>query len=457
MRGIITPPQGVCALHCCTTPEGSSTGCMVKMTGWMLKTETGKRLKAQLLKHTAYASRPKMADEAVKLLAYVASRTNKNTDGIGVGVHHHLIRNRFRGGVAAVRECKQALFELGLLEVTRDPLPGVQFTHYRATDRMVDAYESALPEERQLLGYEGNLCKGADAEKRRRRRLKALALTDPFCRAHELLCCSVEVGWSWAKDEDYRQDEPGEVTTALDILGHLTRVDFDTVKRGKKSSRLFHPLVNFPSTLRSQLHTKERIYAGEVDIRACWPTFLPAQLLDLNKDGDEAFKTECAKWQEAFCKPGEENDPRKAILKDTGLSISQKVLKECLNKYLNGSIQVTERKDRAVSLRYKTLDAWFARAYPRMHKAWKVAKPETLGEKIGHNFETPLMTHSSLYEYAEEKGIMLYYQYDGFGVFARPEDKANLKELLEGLCRLMTEISEKKLGVPIVVRSKLVD
>lgn len=428
---------------------------MVKMTGWMLKTEAGKRLKAQLLGHAAYASRPRMADEAVKLLAYVASRTSKNTDGIGVGIRHHLIRNRFRGGVAAVRECKQALFELRLLEVTADPFAGVQVTHYRATDRMMDAYKSALPEERQLLGYEGNLCKGADAERRRRRRLKALALTDPFCRSHELLCCSVEVGWSWAKDEGYRQGKPGEVATALDILGHLTRVDFDPIKCGKKSSRLFHPLVNFPSSLRSQLYTKELIYAGEVDIRACWPTFLPAQLLNLNKDGDEAFKAECAKWQDAFCDSS--NDPRATILKETGLPISQKALKECLNKYLNGSIQATERKDRVVSLRYKTLDAWFARVYPRMYKAWKVAKPETLGEKIGQNFETPLMVDGRLYDYADAHGIMLYYQYDGFGVFAHQGKKEAHKGVLAGLCRLMTDISKEKLGVPIVVRLKLID
>jgi hypothetical protein len=428
---------------------------MVKMTGWMLKTETGKRLKARLLEHVAYASRPKMADEAVKLLAYVASRTSKNADGIGLGVSHHLIRNRFRGGVGAVRECKKALFELGLLEFTAEPEPGVQFTHYRATEMMVDAYNAALPEERQLLGYKGNLCQGADAERRRRRRLKAHAIKDPFCRTHELLCCSVEVGWSWATAEDYKEEEPGEVSTALDILGHLTRVDFDRIKRGNKSNRLFHPLVNFPSTLRRQLFTKERLYAGEVDIRACWPTFLAAQLLKLNPDASEALKAECAKWQEAFC--NEEEDPRVTILKEAGLSISPKVLKECLNKYLNGSIQSTEKKGRTVSLRYKALDKWFACAYPRMHRAWKAAGPDTLGEKIGRNFETPLMVDGRLYDYADAQGITPYYQSDGFGVFALPGKKEALEEVLAGLCRLMRDISKEKFGVPIVVRLKLVD
>ena len=43
---------------------------MVKMTDCMLKAETGKRLEALLLQHVTYALRPKMADEAVKLLTY---------------------------------------------------------------------------------------------------------------------------------------------------------------------------------------------------------------------------------------------------------------------------------------------------------------------------------------------------------------------------------------------------
>ncbi len=43
---------------------------MAKMSGWMLKTETGKRLEGVLLEHHAFATRPKMADEAVKLLSH---------------------------------------------------------------------------------------------------------------------------------------------------------------------------------------------------------------------------------------------------------------------------------------------------------------------------------------------------------------------------------------------------
>ncbi len=433
---------------------------MAKMSGWMLKTETGKRLKGVLLEHHAFATRPKMADEAVKLLSHLASHTINQANGKGHGLSYHDIRNRFRGGKGTPKACKAALLELGLLEVAAKHIPGTPFnegrnTRYRVASKVMKAYQKALEEERLVLGCDGVLCKGANAERRRRRRLKAQSLKDPFCRAHELLCCSVEVFWDWYRDEEFKRSAPGAVETALDILGHISRVDYDPIKRSKKKSRLFHPLVNFPSLLRGQLFTRELIYAGEVDIRACWPTYLPAQLLQLDENPDEALKAECAKWQEAFCDEG--NDPRTTILKETGLAISHKEMKDCLNKYLNGSLQASEKKDRDVSARYKALDGWHARTYPRMHKAWLAAGPDTLGDKIGRNFETPLMTDGRLYDYADSKGIMLCYQYDGFGVFARMEADYYLKDVLAGLCRLMTNISKEKFGVPIVVRAESMD
>lgn len=424
----------------------------------MLKTESGNHLKGLLLGHAAFTTRPKLADEAVKLLSYLARLTRNQVDGRGQGLSYHDLRNRFRGGKGAPKACKKALFELGLLEVAAKPIQGTPFsegrnTRYRVADKVMKSYQKAVREEWGVLGHKGSLCKGTKVELRRRRRLKALKLKDPFCRAHELLCCSVEAGWSWIEDEDFIRKNPGAVDTALEILGQLSRVDFDPIRRGKKSSRIFHPLVNFPSSLRSQLYTKELIYAGEVDIRACWPTFLSAQLLELNTDADEALKAECAKWQEAFC--DEKKDPRTTILKETGLAITQQELKECLNKYLNGTIQAAERKDRTISSRYRGLEEWFSCAYPRMHRAWKAAGPDTLGEKIGRNFETPLMADGRLYDYADSKGVMFFYQYDGFGVFAHPGKKEALQEVLAGLCRLMHAISEEKFGVPIVVKQEI--
>jgi hypothetical protein len=87
-----------------------------------------------------------------------------------------------------------------------------------------------------------------------------------------------------------------------------------------------------------------------------------------------------------------------------------------------------------------------------MHKAWEATGPSNLAYKIGLNFETPLMTDPRLYDFAEKNEVKFFYQYDGFGVFAHQGRKADHKDVLAGLCRLMSEISEKKFGVPIVVK-----
>ena len=63
-----------------------------------------------------------------------------------------------------------------------------------------------------------------------------------------------------------------------------------------------------------------------------------------------------------------------------------------------------------------------------------------------------MMTDPELYDFAEKNGITLYYQFDGFGVFAHPEKQEALKDILAGLRRLMTKISTKKFEVPIVVK-----
>ena len=65
------------------------------------------------------------------------------------------------------------------------------------------------------------------------------------------------------------------------------------------------------------------------------------------------------------------------------------------------------------------------------------------------------MTDPRLYDFAEKNEVKLFYQFDGFGVFAHPGKKAALKKVLAGLCRLMSDISAKKLEVPIIVKQEI--
>lgn len=418
---------------------------MKQRSHWMLGTDAGERVKALLLTHPAYQNEPGMVSDTFKLLEWIAERTigaDKGEDDWGIPTKK--LQNAFRRGEQRHTAFKKALVDLGLIKMTKQyvapgPVTKGSVARYRLNESFRAAYlESAEswtppPEDRSKL-----------VRKRTRRIREAQGIVDAFSRTHEVLSCTVKMDWEAAPKGGER------VAIARAIMGKLERVEFDRIENDGESSRLYHPLVNFPKELRKHLWAGDKVYAGEVDVRACWPTFLAEQLRRLNPDCTAAFKAECKEWTNAFC--NKRKDPRKTILQETGLPITISEIKDCLNKYLNGSLQAALRNRRKVSPKYTALDDWFASRYPLMHRTWEAEGPSSLAYEIGLNFETPLMTNSRLYEYAEAKGVLLYYQFDGFGVFARPEDKANLKVVLDGLCRLMTEISEKKLGVPIVVR-----
>lgn len=447
-------------MRCCIRRICLSTGIVARREQWIHDTDAGKRLVERLQSHPSFEAEPEMAKRAVELLSSIACRTSSSNKGGDYGIPYKDFQNRFRDGMLTAKTYMTALKALGLLELSLAPIPKTRFnpgrvSHFRVHQSVISAYHEARMEERLNLGFDGKLCKGAKARRRSRRRKKATSIKDAFCRVHEGLCCSVEVDWDW--DETFMKEEAEKMKTAVGILGQLTWVDFDPIKNNGQQSRLFHPLANFPKEVRKHLKVGRLRYRGEVDIRACWPTFLAAQLLKLNPDASEALKAECAEWQEAFCKPGEKNDPRIAILKETGLKIDVKELKSRLNEYFSGYLQSSGQKGWKPPLKHKAIDEWFAKTRPAMHKAWQASGPKKLAYQIGLNFETPIMADRRLYDYADKRGVMLYYQYDGFGVFAPRGKKEARKGVLAGLCRLMTKISEKKFGVPIVVRWELLD
>jgi hypothetical protein len=411
----------------------------------MLGDEAGVRVKALLLTHPVYQKEPGMVSDTFKLLEWIAERTigaEKGDDDWGIPTKR--FQNAFRRGRQRHTAFKAALVDLGIVKMTKQyvapgPVTKGAVARYSLNATFKEAYLEAAaswtppPEDRGKL-----------VRKRGRRIREAQAILDPFSRTHEVLSCIVEMDWDVVPKSGER------LAIAKAIMGKLKRVDFDRIENDGESSRLYHPLGNMPKEFRRGLCAVNKVYAGEVDVRACWPTFLAAQLRDLNQDGSEAFKAECKEWTEAFC--DEKEDPRVIILRETGLPITPSKMKDCLNKYLNGSLQAALKNRRKVSARYTSLDVWFASRYPLMHNAWEVKRPSSLAYKIGLNFETPLMTDSRLYDYADKNRISLFYQFDGYGVFARPEDRTNLKVVLAGLCRLMRDISKEKFGVPIVVR-----
>ncbi len=446
-------------MRCCIRLILPSTGLVQREEQWILKTAAGQRLVERLLVHPFYHAEPEMAKRGVEFLTSIARRTARGKPAKDWGIHHKDIENHFRRGERPHGLYKEALYELKLLEQAvapvKTPTPGKgKVTRYRVHESVIDAYHEARWEQRDKLGFGDKLCQGASARKRSRRLKAAEAIEDRFCRAHEVLCCTVEVDWLW--DEAFLRERLQKVDTALDAIAELAAVDFDPVVNDGKRSRLYHPLAGFPKEVRKHLRAGDRVYRAEVDIRACWPTFLGAHLLKLHGDSNEALKAECIKWQEAFCKAGDENDPRIGIKNETGVKFRDGELKARLNEYMSGYLQSSDNKGWKPPSKHKAIDDWFAKTNPEMHKAWKAAGPKKLGSQLGLHFETPLMTDSRLYDYADEHSITLYYQYDGFGVFAQPGSQEALEEVLAGLCRLMRDISNERFGVPIVVRYEVV-
>ena len=446
-------------MRCCIRLILPSTSSVQREEQWIRKTAAGQLLVERLLTHPLFRAEPEMAKRGVEFLTSIARRTARGKPAKDWGIYHKDIENHFRKGERPHLAYKQALRKLQLLKVAAEPrrprTPGTgKVTQYSVHESVIDAYHEARIQQRRKEGFGDKLCKGDNARKRSRRLKAAEAIEDRFCRAHEVLCCTVEVDWLW--DESFISDERRKVGTAIDVLAELASVDFDPVVNDGNRSRLYHPLAGLPKEVRKHLRVGDRAYRAEVDIRACWPTFLGAHLLKLHGDSNEALKAECIKWQEAFCKPGDENDPRIGIKNETGVKFRDGELKGRLNEYMSGYLQSSDNKGWKPPAKHMAIDDWFAKTNPEMHKAWKAAGPKKLGRQLGLHFETPLMTDSRLYDYADEQGITLYYQYDGFGVFAQPGSQEALEKVLAGLCQFMRDISAKKLGVPIVVRWELI-
>jgi len=444
------------ALISCNQPYEPSTGWMGGKRDLILNTAASSRLQELMASHPAFSREPKMKVEAVKFLVKLAEEP-KNW-GKDLGLSYKRFKSAFQGGKTSHATFKKALMELGLLDLSKQyiapvKIPGVKLppsaswgavAHYRITEKFKEYYREAGREAACKFDGRDSIRIKEFVKKRSRRLLKARKIIDAYSRHHEVLACTVDADWGNFDADQKTVDE------ACAILVRIATSDYPAVRNDGKKCRLHHPLASFPSELRKHLRVEDRVYYGEVDIRACWPTFLAAALLRLNKDADTALRTECDKWQKMFC--AAHPHPRQVISDEMPLPMTSEAIKEALNKYLNGVLQTAEMNNWKVSPEYHALDEWFSSAYPSMHKAWRTAGPDKLGDVIGKSFETPLMTDPELYDFAESNGITLYYQYDGFGVFAKPGRQEALEAVLANLCRLMSKTSKDKLGVPIVVQ-----
>lgn len=424
---------------------------MKNKVDWMLDTKAGESLLNLLLSDSVFSEEPKMATKALELLVDIYGRIPNSKQDYDWGISYKEFQNTFRGAKNNSKFVK-ALIKLGLLELTQKKVAPSPFSkgrtnRYRFTKRFKDAYYKSVRENEELYNPEELLCVRKLGKKRTRRLREAQKIMDVFQREHEVLSCTVEVDMVRLRKES----ESSKKDQALAIVGQLRRVEIKVSEPNSESSRLYHTLANFPSIFRKYLRVGDKRYCAEIDIRACWATYLAAQLMHKEPSND-ALKAECVKWQEMFCDPSK--DPRQTIKEESRLSVTTGDIKDTLNKYLSGYTEIKAGEHRTLKPVYSVLDDWFANRYPAMYTAWKKAKPSKFGRLVGIKFETPLMTDPRIYSLAKKQDVILCYQSDGFGIFASPMSKSELEKILVSICELMQDISIKKFGVPIVVKTE---
>ena len=80
---------------------------------------------------------------------------------------------------------------------------------------------------------------------------------------------------------------------------------------------------------------------------------------------------------------------------------------------------------------------------------------EGTGCCISEEYEGPLMLDPDLYALAGEVGLTLANEYDGVGVFGKPDDP-ELPAKLERLATFIQRKSVERFNVPVVLKTELV-
>jgi hypothetical protein len=440
----------------------------------MLSTKDGRSLKDLLLGHPAYSRDPQAVEYALKFLERLALKTvggDGEADERGIG--HKEIQNALGGrrspaGESKPTDLKDALIELGLLVQTEKALPPLHHikikgyrprtASYKVSKTFISPFQGASFDWVEKWFTNPEELPKSHRDVLRKRLSKARRMGDVFAEHHEELMASLRLF-----DFESLRSQRGttEVGVAVAVLGQIARSDFKPIcsipsKDSKEApkSRLANPLSSFPGSLRRHLRVADKLYAGEVDIRACWPTFLAPQLLKTSKErgSSEELKVECARWQSLFA--DRSHHPREVIRMQAGLRVPREQMKSHLIVWMNGSIQAAIKKKEVPKKTHLELSAWFESNYPAMHAEWERVGPNRLGASIGANFETPLMTDRAIFDYAKAEGLWLSYTFDGFSVFAARTEEQVLAGKLKGLCNLMQQISIERFGIPVVVLPK---
>lgn len=424
----------------------------------------------RLIQHPVFQREPKAINTAQYWLTAIDAAMEQNDDK-PVTWGWEDIRNRFQGYAQSPVKFRNALRDLGLITFTTyrpPPNYGVQGECRKFT--VTPLGQEMIADTNYQWLY--NLLKDPKTRRRNqvavsKRKSTRIVYTDPMMRIIDEFHHGVMFQRDGLLELLRRQhtEAPQRYRSALHHLLALDRRKF--VELEVKEGRIYNHFVALPSEYRPLALFKGKPYVATVDIRACHPTFLgtlllefyheeaPAVTASLNGNlNQQAFEAECCQWKDIFVHPT--IDPREVIKTEAGINLVKEDVKECLNTWLNGAKKFKRRTDERWDVKNnRRLEAWFQRRFPEMAKVWTaVEQRQITGRCIMEEYEGPLMLDPALYAFGNELGVTLAYEYDGVGVFAKPDD-SNLPAKLELLGSFIQRQSAERFGVPVVVKAEL--
>lgn len=256
-----------------------------------------------------------------------------------------------------------------------------------------------------------------------------------------------------------------EVTSLLDVfpakkramsyhlLVDIVKKDYSDLNVNDSDGRIYNPYTQLPHELKPLLKINNVKYNSTIDIRGCHVSLFSELIMamveeniqhtlthiDSGKLDISLLQDEHKAYNKFFLS---EVDGRDKLAIELGISKTD--LKNIINAYING--QGFTKNKTFIGKRGLAYHNWFKSNFPEHYKAWMMTKLEDTGCNISKLFETKVILHPDIYNKANQLGIYVGYENDGFSIFSNYED--NVPEFLS----FVESLSYQLLGIQLVFK-----
>jgi hypothetical protein len=488
------------------------------MANKFLNEKVGVKFFEHLKQHDLFKTDYKLISPSYFLFALVARRSTQNKDG-WAGVHSRELESLFRRYECRYTDVLEALVELGVMEprkrgfYDRSGKGKSRAARFKLTPQGEDLLYNSLKDYLRRLHGDPHIWRKVRKAASRR---KQAATKEP---SDSLVGTVRNLHFRMSYDRDAIQamlDDP-QLTEHQSRNLSMSITEFAEGKFGFSASdsnwRIHHNWIRLNSEARKHFSIGDNKYAFSVDIRACHPTFFGQYIAELywnlilfltwegknddfsvkvrekfkksleycniksNKwyddniysykdinnlkyvynyfnikskhnsitnilhylhDNVDTFCAEIKSWTDSWTNS---TDPRSAIASTLGDKTLEQI-KDLLNRSLNGG-------------RNEVVD-WIQNHHPVIHRLWSMTDLSRTGILITKFYETVLILDLKLYALAQDIGLEIIPEHDGFGVFCNPKD-TTVSNKISTLIDHIKSNSIATFGVSLVFKVKKID